>query len=208
MLDIDECSYSSYLCQYQCVNEPGKFSCVCPEGYRLLGTRMCQGECARLHFLLKLTPSPLCSQSHKWCTESMPIHPCSRAPVCCSAKHHKLFARFRYKRMWNGRTRVHGDAELREHPRTIPVCGQERLPGTLHPSVWQVSDTSWKLLCAYANTQLHTPFLNYSNMCWPSAPSIISPCAEFGSNSKITPITFSTYESSFSTFSFECVPMQ
>lgn len=42
--DIDECSYSSYLCQYQCVNEPGKFSCMCPEGYQLLGSRLCQGE--------------------------------------------------------------------------------------------------------------------------------------------------------------------
>uniref|UniRef100_A0A4W4H1L5 EGF-like domain-containing protein n=1 Tax=Electrophorus electricus TaxID=8005 RepID=A0A4W4H1L5_ELEEL len=46
-IDIDECSYSSYLCQYQCVNEPGKFSCICPEGYQLLGTRLCQdiNEC-------------------------------------------------------------------------------------------------------------------------------------------------------------------
>lgn len=42
--DIDECSYSSYLCQYQCVNEHGKFSCVCPDGYQLLGTRLCQGS--------------------------------------------------------------------------------------------------------------------------------------------------------------------
>lgn len=41
--DIDECSYSSYLCQYQCVNEHGKFSCVCPDGYQLLSTRLCQG---------------------------------------------------------------------------------------------------------------------------------------------------------------------
>ncbi|CAG14115.1 unnamed protein product, partial [Tetraodon nigroviridis] len=42
--DIDECSYSSYLCQHRCVNEPGKFSCVCPEGYQLQGTRLCQGK--------------------------------------------------------------------------------------------------------------------------------------------------------------------
>lgn len=42
--DIDECSYSSYLCQFQCVNEPGKFSCMCPEGYQLQGSRLCQGE--------------------------------------------------------------------------------------------------------------------------------------------------------------------
>lgn len=26
------------------MNEPGKFSCVCPEGYQLLGTRLCQGS--------------------------------------------------------------------------------------------------------------------------------------------------------------------
>lgn len=41
--DIDECSFSSYLCQYQCVNERGKFSCVCPDGYQLLSSRLCQG---------------------------------------------------------------------------------------------------------------------------------------------------------------------
>lgn len=48
--DIDECSFSSYLCQHQCVNEPGKFSCVCPEGYQLLGTRLCQGQHLSLIF--------------------------------------------------------------------------------------------------------------------------------------------------------------
>lgn len=69
MTDIDECSYSSYLCQYQCVNEPGKFSCVCPEGYQLQGTRLCQGK--RLHFLPPVpTPSSLCFQSHRFCTVS------------------------------------------------------------------------------------------------------------------------------------------
>lgn len=31
--DIDECRTSSYLCQYQCVNEPGKFMYV-PTGLR------------------------------------------------------------------------------------------------------------------------------------------------------------------------------
>ncbi|EDM12496.1 EGF-containing fibulin-like extracellular matrix protein 2, isoform CRA_a [Rattus norvegicus] len=41
-VDIDECSYSSYLCQYRCVNEPGRFSCHCPQGYQLLATRLCQ----------------------------------------------------------------------------------------------------------------------------------------------------------------------
>lgn len=70
LADIDECSYSSYLCQYQCVNEPGKFSCVCPEGYQLLGTRLCQGKHTRLHFLHKLTPSTLCFQSNNRCTDS------------------------------------------------------------------------------------------------------------------------------------------
>lgn len=41
--DIDECSFSSYMCQYQCVNSPGSYSCECPEGYQLQGNRLCQG---------------------------------------------------------------------------------------------------------------------------------------------------------------------
>lgn len=42
--DIDECRTSSYLCQYQCVNEPGKFSCMCPQGYQVVRGRTCQGK--------------------------------------------------------------------------------------------------------------------------------------------------------------------
>lgn len=42
--DIDECSFSSYMCQYQCINNPGSYSCECPEGYQLQGNRLCQGN--------------------------------------------------------------------------------------------------------------------------------------------------------------------
>lgn len=41
--DIDECSFSSYMCQYQCINSPGSYSCECPDGYQLQGNRLCQG---------------------------------------------------------------------------------------------------------------------------------------------------------------------
>eukprot|EP00064_Thunnus_orientalis_P001608 superscaffoldBa00000111_g1611 len=41
-VDIDECSFSSYMCQYQCINSPGSYSCECPEGYQLQGNRLCQ----------------------------------------------------------------------------------------------------------------------------------------------------------------------
>ncbi|KAM9450154.1 EGF-containing fibulin-like extracellular matrix protein 1 isoform 3-T3 [Clarias gariepinus] len=46
-VDIDECAFSRYMCQYACVNSPGAYSCTCPEGYELQGTRTCQdiNEC-------------------------------------------------------------------------------------------------------------------------------------------------------------------
>ncbi|CAB1344754.1 unnamed protein product [Coregonus sp. 'balchen'] len=40
--DIDECAFSSYMCQWQCVNQPGGYVCACPEGYQLQDNRMCQ----------------------------------------------------------------------------------------------------------------------------------------------------------------------
>lgn len=49
--DIDECSFSSYMCQYQCINSPGSYSCECPEGYQLQGNRLCQGTAVLLFFL-------------------------------------------------------------------------------------------------------------------------------------------------------------
>lgn len=162
--DIDECSYSSYLCQYQCVNEPGKFSCVCPEGYQLQGTRLCQGKYTRLHFLPKRTPTSLCFQSHKRCTESILIHSLTAAlfsSCSCPIEHHELFFLCRYKWMWNRWTPVHRHADLCEYPRAIPVCGHKPLPGPLRTSVWQVSDTSWQLVCVCVHTQTHTPFPNY-----------------------------------------------
>uniref|UniRef100_A0A8C1DVQ6 Si:ch73-173h19.3 n=1 Tax=Cyprinus carpio carpio TaxID=630221 RepID=A0A8C1DVQ6_CYPCA len=49
--DINECEFSNYMCQFQCVNQPGGYQCVCPDGYQLQGTRMCQdiNECETAH---------------------------------------------------------------------------------------------------------------------------------------------------------------
>lgn len=46
--DMDECSFSEFLCQHECVNQPGTYFCSCPAGYILLDdNRSCQGEAAR-----------------------------------------------------------------------------------------------------------------------------------------------------------------
>lgn len=43
--DMDECSFSEFLCQHECVNGPGSYYCVCPSGYNLLDdSRSCQGK--------------------------------------------------------------------------------------------------------------------------------------------------------------------
>ncbi|XP_062864934.1 EGF-containing fibulin-like extracellular matrix protein 1 [Trichomycterus rosablanca] len=50
-VDIDECTYSQYMCQYACVNTPSEYYCTCPDGYQLQGTRTCQdiNECETGH---------------------------------------------------------------------------------------------------------------------------------------------------------------
>lgn len=42
---MDECSFSEFLCQHECANQPGSYYCFCPPGYVLLDdTRSCQGK--------------------------------------------------------------------------------------------------------------------------------------------------------------------
>lgn len=58
--DLDECSFSDFLCQYTCVNTPGSFSCVCPPGYYVYEdgrscegiTGLCEGLCASFNVIL------------------------------------------------------------------------------------------------------------------------------------------------------------
>lgn len=108
--DIDECSYSSYLCQYQCVNEPGKFSCMCPEGYQLQGTRLCQGKHTASLPSLQSEHLPLCAFSHKCCTESTLIHSSTVALFLYRSCSNQMSAAFfffcRYQWMWNRGTPV------------------------------------------------------------------------------------------------------
>lgn len=43
--DLDECSFSEFLCQFRCVNTPGSFTCICPPGYYLYeDERNCEGK--------------------------------------------------------------------------------------------------------------------------------------------------------------------
>lgn len=53
--DLDECSFSDFLCQHMCVNTPGSFSCVCPSGYYVYEDgRSCEGNSTFLYYVLLL----------------------------------------------------------------------------------------------------------------------------------------------------------
>lgn len=59
--DMDECSFSEFLCQHECVNGPGSYYCICPSGYNLLDdNRSCQdiNECENRNFTC--TPQQTC----------------------------------------------------------------------------------------------------------------------------------------------------
>ncbi|KAG8126430.1 hypothetical protein E2320_021743 [Naja naja] len=45
--DMDECSFSEFLCQHECINQPGSYYCFCPSGYVLVEDTRCQdvNEC-------------------------------------------------------------------------------------------------------------------------------------------------------------------
>ncbi|MGH0127530.1 UNVERIFIED_CONTAM: hypothetical protein FKN15_052741 [Acipenser sinensis] len=99
--DIDECSFPNYMCQYQCVNEPGRYSCVCPDGYQLQGTRMCQDinecetrtdncredeMCWNYYGGFRCYPRNLCQEPYIRTSENRCVCP-SGNPVCRAVAH-------------------------------------------------------------------------------------------------------------------------
>lgn len=101
---------------------------------------------------------PLCAFTHKRCTESTLNHSLTAALfLSCSIQHHEMcffFLSCRYKWMWNRRASVYWHTDMCEYPWTIPVCGHKPVPRPLCTSVWEVSDTSWKLVCVHTQTHL------------------------------------------------------
>lgn len=56
--DMDECSFSEFLCQHECVNQPGTYFCSCPPGYILLDdNRSCQGKAVQRAWRWKVGPA-------------------------------------------------------------------------------------------------------------------------------------------------------
>lgn len=48
--DVDECSFSNFLCQHTCLNTPGSFACMCPPGYYVFEDgRSCEGNALGFH---------------------------------------------------------------------------------------------------------------------------------------------------------------
>uniref|UniRef100_A0A673GSL3 EGF-containing fibulin-like extracellular matrix protein 1 n=1 Tax=Sinocyclocheilus rhinocerous TaxID=307959 RepID=A0A673GSL3_9TELE len=77
--DINECEFSNYICQFQCVNQPGGYQCVCPDGYQLQGTRMCQGT---LQFLSKCEHRKQRIRVRCYINECETAHNCREDEMC------------------------------------------------------------------------------------------------------------------------------
>ena len=69
-VDLDECSFSEFLCQHRCVNTPGSFSCLCPLGYYVFEDgRSCEGKVLRQWLIWTKTLNKWIKSSQFRCRE-------------------------------------------------------------------------------------------------------------------------------------------
>ena len=43
-VDIDECTSEKHMCEHDCINNVGSYSCSCQEGYELVDQYHCKGK--------------------------------------------------------------------------------------------------------------------------------------------------------------------
>ncbi len=135
--DINECEFSNYICQFQCVNQPGGYQCVCPDGYQLQGTRMCQGTFQFLpgswsgFWRYSLTFFIV------WCNRVFPVHTTINSWILT------LFhPDNRYKRVWNS-TQLQRRWNVLELLWRIPLLSQKPLPWAICQNRRRVCLISW-----------------------------------------------------------------
>lgn len=180
------------------MNEPGKFSCVCPKGYQLQGTRLCQGKHPPPLPSQNKTPSSRCFQSHKGCTESILIILWQQVYFCSVPVRWNIMSCFLLQILMNVKQ---GNISVLTH-RPVWISTDDTnvwtRTGAKSP-MCRCLKSEWRLMkasvCSYANTHFFIHLFPIPKICASHHLRIeLAPVLSMAQTGfPHPPITFSTY---------------